>query len=65
MGGTHIRTSYPQRCVRICNAIVFGKDMERRTLAKEEEDALALLGAGANDAALPLGGAAPHKGERK
>ena len=32
---------------------------------EEEEDALALLGAGTNDVASPLGGAAPQKGERK
>ena len=65
MGGIHIRMAYPQRCVWFCNATVFGKDMERRTLEKEEEDALALLGAGTNGVASPLGGAAPQKSERK
>ena len=43
---------------------IFGKDMERRTLVKEE-DALALLGTGTDDAASALGGVAPQKGERK
>ena len=65
MGGIHIRVAYPQRCVWVCNAAVFGKDMERRTLEKEEEDALALLGAGTNDTAFPLESAASQKGERK
>ena len=39
--------------------------MERRTLVEEEEDALALLGTGTDDAASPLRGATPQKGERK
>ena len=65
MGGIHIRVVYPQRCVWVCNATVFGKDMERRTLEKEDEDALALLEAGTNDTASPLGGATSQKGERK
>ena len=52
MGGIHIRVTYPQRCVWVCNATVFGKDMERRTLEREEEDVLALLGASTNGAAL-------------
>ena len=65
MGGIHIRVAYPQRCMWVCSAAVFGKDMERRTLEKEEEDALALLEASTNDMAFPLGGAAPQKGERK
>ena len=60
MGGIHICVAYPQRCVGVCNAKVFGKDMERRTFAEEEEDVLALLGG------VPfLGGAAPQKGKRK
>ena len=45
MDGIHIHVVYPQRCVWVCNATVLGKDMERRTLEKEEEDALALWGA--------------------
>ena len=65
MGGIEICTAYPQRCMRVCNATVFGQDMERRTLVEEEEDALALLGAGTDDAASPLGFAAPKKGESK
>ena len=65
MAGIHIRVVYSQMCVWVCNATVFGKDMERRTLEKEEEDALALLGAGTNDTAFPLESAAPQKGERK
>ena len=65
MGGIHIRTAYPQRCVWVCKATVFSKDMERRTLAEEEEDALALFRASTDDVASPLGGADPKKGERK
>ena len=65
MGGVHICAEPPQRCIGVWNAIVFGKDMERRTLIEEEEDVLALLGAGANEAASPLGDAAAPKGERK
>ena len=64
MGGIHIRTAYPQRCIGVCNAIVFGKDMERRTVSDEKEDTLALLGADTNGAVSPLGGAAPQKCER-
>ena len=65
MGGIHIHAEYPQRCMRVCNAIVFGKDLERKTLEKEEEDALALLGADTNGVASPLGDAAFQEGERK
>ena len=42
----------------------FGKDMEKRTLAEEEEDTLILFGASIDDT-FPLGTVSPQKGERK